>query len=411
MTGMIFWVLALVLLASLAGIGYRQGAIRVAFSFFGILVGALLAAPLGRLLQPLLVILGLKTPVLPWLLAPFIMFVLISAAFKVAALMVHQKVEVHFKYHAGELRLALWERLNRRVGLCLGLANGALYIILLAAVIYPFSYWTVQLASSDEDPSWVRLFNHLGQGIHDTGFAKVARALDPMPQVWYDTADFAGIYYNNSLIEARLARYPAFLGLAERPEIQDIANDTQFTELRQRREPIMKLFDYPKTQAMLQNPALLSLIWNTVVPDLADLRIFLDTGKSPKYDPERILGCWTFNVGASLGQFRRTRPNITSASMKNWKQWMALVFAKTSFVAMTDHQAILKNVPPLKFPAPGAAAASGTQTLKGEWKGSDGKYQLTLTGGAKDEVLAASVGNDRLTMSTEGMSLVFDRAD
>jgi hypothetical protein len=37
---MTFWLLALVLLASLAGIGYRQGAIRVAFSLVGILVGA-----------------------------------------------------------------------------------------------------------------------------------------------------------------------------------------------------------------------------------------------------------------------------------------------------------------------------------------------------------------------------------
>src|ERR1019366_8356558 len=123
---MMFWLLALVLLASLAGVGYRQGAIRVAFSFIGILFGALLAVLLGRLVKPPLIILGLKTPALAWLLAPLIVFVLISVTFKVAALMVHQKVDVYFKYHAGDLRLALWERLNRRVGLCLCLVNGAL---------------------------------------------------------------------------------------------------------------------------------------------------------------------------------------------------------------------------------------------------------------------------------------------
>ena len=49
MRRMMFWLLALVLLASLAGVGYRQGAIRVAFSFVGILIGALLAGPLGKL--------------------------------------------------------------------------------------------------------------------------------------------------------------------------------------------------------------------------------------------------------------------------------------------------------------------------------------------------------------------------
>ena len=408
---MTFWLLALVVLASLAGVGYRQGAIRVAFSLIGILFGALLAGPLGRLLKPLLVALGLKTPALAWLLAPLIVFVLISVIFKVAALMVHQKVDVHFKYHAGDLRMALWERLNRRLGLCLGLANGALYVILLAMVIYPLGYWTFQMATSDEDPRLVRIFNRLGQDLQSSGFAKVARAIDPMPQLWYDSADLAGLIYNNPLLEARLFRYPAFLGLAERTEFQDIANDTQFTELYQRKEPIMKLLDHPKAQAILQNPDLVKVIWTTVVPNLKDLPIFLDTGKSPKYDSEKILGRWTFNVGASMGLFRRTRTNLSSTDMLKWKKWMGMVFAKTSFVAMTDHQAILKNVPQLKLPAAGATPSSGTQTLKGQWEDQDGKYHLTLSGGSRDEQMPAAIENDRLTIAAEGMGLVFDRED
>jgi hypothetical protein len=408
---MMFWLLALVLLASLAGIGYRQGAIRVAFSLIGIVFGALLAGPLGRLVRPLLVILGVKTPTLAWLLAPLIVFVLISVIFKVAALMVHQKVDVYFKYHAGDLRLALWERLNRRLGLCLGLANGALYLILLSSVIYPLSYWTVQLASSDEDPRLARILNRLGHDLESSGFAKVARSVDPMQQVWYDSADLAGLIYNNPLAEARLARYPAFLGLAERPEFQDMANDSQFTELRMQRQPIMTVLDHPKAQAILHNPELLNVVWTSVVPDLKDVPIFLETGKSPKYDQERILGRWTFNVGASMGLVRRTKPNISSTDMQKWKKWMAVVFAKTSFVAMTDHQAILKNVPQLKLPAAGTVSSGGMQTLKGQWKDQDGKYQLTLSGGIRDEQLPALIEGDRLTIAAEGLGLVFDRED
>jgi hypothetical protein len=90
---------------------------------------------------------------------------------------------------------------------------------------------------------------------------------------------------------------------------------------------------------------------------------------------------------------------------------MVMVFAKTSFVAMTDHQAILKNVPQLKLPAAGAAPSSGMQTLKGQWKSEDGKYQLTLSGGTRDEQLPAAVEGDRLTIGAEGMGLVFDRED
>ncbi len=409
---MIFWLLALVLLASLAGIGYRQGVIRVAFSFVGIVFGALLAGLLGKLMKPLLITFGLKTPPLAWLLAPVVAFLLISIIFKVAGFMVHQKVDVHFKYHAGDLRLALWERLSRRLGLCLGLANGALYLILLAAVIYPLSYWSFQMRSGDQqDPRWVKILNRLGQDLQNTGFAKVARARDPMPQVWYDAADLAGLIYNNPLTQARLSRYPAFLGLAERPEFQEMAGDTQFTELLLQQAPVVKVLDHPRAQAILNNRELLQLIWATVVPDLKDLPVFLDTRKSPKYDAERILGRWTFNANIALSLFRKAKPNISSKEMQNWKRWMVATFAKTSFVAMTDHQAILKNVPPLKLPTPGAVSAGGMHTLKGEWKSAEGKYQLTLSGASRDEQVAAAVEGDRLTIAGEGLSLVFDRED
>jgi len=52
-----------------------------------------------------LVAVGVKYPMLAWLLGALIVFVAISIIFKVAAFMVHQKVDVYYKYHAGDLRL------------------------------------------------------------------------------------------------------------------------------------------------------------------------------------------------------------------------------------------------------------------------------------------------------------------
>jgi hypothetical protein len=408
---MIFWLLALVLLASLAGLGYRQGAIQMAFSSVGILLGALLAGPLGRLLKPLLVVLGMKNPVLAWALAPLIVFLIISIAFKIGGFTVHQKVDVHFRYKTGDLRFALWERLSHRVGLCLGVFNGALYIILISFVIYVFSYWTVQLATEDKDARIVRIFNRLGEDVQSTGFAKVARAIDPMSPTWYEAADMAGLIYRNPLLEARLARYPAFLGLAERQEFQDLGNDTQLTELRQRGEPIRVVLDQPTAQTILQNPDLLKQIWATVAPELKDLPAFLTTGKSPKYDAEKILGRWSFNIKVTMNLFRRAKPNISSTDMQKWKKMMLSAFAKTSFVATTDHQAILKNVPRINLAAAGAAPAGAPQTLKGQWKSSDGKYQLALSGGNRDEALSATIEGDRLTIGMDGLELAFDRED
>jgi hypothetical protein len=408
---MTIWLLAVLLMASVAAMGSRQGGIRVAFSFLGILVGAVLAKPLGKLLKPLLVGFGVKNPELAWLVGALVVFVIVSILFKVAAHFVHQKVDVYYKYRAGDLRLALWERLNSRLGLCLGVVNGALYCILIAAVIYPLSYWSFQLATPDKDPTSLNILNRVGRDLQSTGFAKVARALDPMPQVWYEAADLAGLLYKNPLAEARLAHYPAFLGLAERPEFQAIGSDEKFTEARLRHIPIASILNYPQVQAILNNPSTVSLIWTTVVPDMKDLTAYLETGKSPKYDAEKILGRWNFDVPVAVTMALRTRPGISSRDMQKLKDWFAASFSKTRFVAKTDHQATLRNLPPVRSPSGAAMASSGPQTLDGQWKNLGGKYQISVSTAGSEADLEGTVEADRLTITGSGMNLVFARED
>src|SRR5258708_29849646 len=111
---------------------------------------------------------GLKIPAYSWLIGPLIVFVLISIAFKIGGLVVHQKVDVYFKYHGGDLRFALWERLHRRLGLCLGLFNGTAYLILISFIIYSFSYWTVQMATSDSEPKTLQILNRLGNDLQSS---------------------------------------------------------------------------------------------------------------------------------------------------------------------------------------------------------------------------------------------------
>lgn len=404
---MTIWVLAVLLLASLAGLGFRQGAIRVGFSFFGIVLGALLAVPLGRLLGKLLGTLGVKDPLLIWVLGPLLVFVLISIIFKVCAAAVHHKVDVHYKYHAGDLRLVLWERLNRRVGLCLGLLNGTAYLVLLAFVIYFASYVTVQFASSDTDPRWMRLLNTMGRDLHSTGLVKVGRAIDSVPQVDYDMADFGALVYRNPLAEARIRNYPAFLNLSETPEFQAVGSDKDFTESWQRQDPIMTVLNQPSMQAVRHNTDLLKSIWQTVQPDLADLRNYLQTDHSAKYDPIKILGRWQFDVVGAMGAIRRAKPNLTASQMQRIRKDVETAFSKTSLVAKPDNQVILKNVPSLKA-VPGAASATGSQTLQGQWQDANGgKYQLNLNG----TDLAATVEGDRLSIKADAIDLVFNRED
>src|SRR4051812_14275110 len=99
---MTIWLLALILLAALAALGYQQGAIRAGISFIGIILAALLALPLSNLVKPALSALGVANPVVLAALSPFIIFVIVLSAVKVAGLAIHKKVDVYYKYKAGD---------------------------------------------------------------------------------------------------------------------------------------------------------------------------------------------------------------------------------------------------------------------------------------------------------------------
>ncbi|HWI56567.1 MAG TPA: hypothetical protein VNZ22_05035, partial [Bacillota bacterium] len=238
--------------------------------------------------------------------------------------------------------------------------------------------------------------------MQSSGFAKVARSIDSMPQVNYDMADVAGLLYRNPLLEARLARYPAFLGLAEEAEFVSIGNDAEFTKLWQQQRPVAELVGQSQIQALRNNPEAFKRAWNTVAPDVNDLRTYLETGRSSKYDPIKILGRWKFDVNAAISARRRANPNLPSSEMQKIKKWMQAAFEKTELIARTDNQLALRNLPPLK---PGAAA--GAQNLQGQWKDLDGKYQLAFP----DKEMLATVEGERLAVKADGTDLVFTRED
>jgi len=199
-SGMTIWILAILLLAAVGAAGYQQGAIRGAVNFVGIILAAMLAGLAGKIFVPLMGLFGVKNPIWLWVLPPFLGFLLLMALVKTGAFFLHRKIDVYYKYKAGDLRLALWERLNARVGISVGLLNGVAYLVLLAFVINAFSYWTIQMSSTESDPKAMRVLNALGRDLQSTGMHRVGRAIDPLATPFYDTADLAGL--RRSLVSA-----------------------------------------------------------------------------------------------------------------------------------------------------------------------------------------------------------------
>lgn len=416
--GMTIWILALVLFLSLAGAGYKQGAIRVAFSLVGLIFAALLAVPLGHLLFPMLAKVGLKNPAIAAFVAPVSAFVLILIIFKAAGLAVHRKVDVHYKYHAGDLRAILFERLNRRLGLCLGLLNALVYLLLISVLVYTMSYWTTQMSTSENNSFAVQTLNRLGKdlGTNSSGFVSAVRPIDPATDRYYDAADIVGIIYHNPLIDARLSRYPGFLSLAEKQEFQDLANDKEFTAFRQGQPSLLDFIKHTRVKAIIENPQLLHEIWTTMTGKneflksdaLKDLKKYLITGQSD-YDSEKILGRWIFDVNAAISALKKIKPNMSAVEVKRMRQFFDTSYGKSLFVAAPNHEAFLKNVPQLK--QLGTPNFNSTETLHAQWKKiEEDKYQLTVTGKESEEV-NAMINNEKLVVQGGAMGLVFERED
>jgi hypothetical protein len=405
---MTIWLLAIVLLAASAGLGLRQGAIRVALSFFGIVIGGLLASPLGHLFKPMVASMGLTNPIWTALLPSCIGFLIVLTLFKVVGAVLHKKVELHFKYNTGELQQAMWSRVDHRLGMCVGFFNGAAYLVIASAAIFMISYWTVQLATPGQDPRTLSIVNRMGKDLQGTGMNRVAVSVHQMPTNYYLAGDIVGLIYKNPLLEARLSRYPAIMALAEKPQFQDLANDQAFTELRMKQPSVLDILNYPKVQAILQSPETVKTITNALMPNLADLQNFLQTGTSQTFS-EEIYGRWDFDAFTTMSLYRKLHPTIGAVEAKKRRDAYKLDYMKTTFTAAPGDLAVLKNYP--HFNVNGRQVTIDLQNSTGQWSGINGTYTVTIQVDGKDQQLSGEIHGDRLALSNNELVLGFVRED
>jgi hypothetical protein len=405
--GMSIWILALVLWLFCALLGHKQGAIRAAISFIGILISGLLAGPLSGLVDRVLRLV-IHHPLTVWLISPIVAFVILLVIFKWIGFTVHRKVWIHYYYARDEIRLLWWQRLNRRVGMAIGFLNAFLYLALISVPIYYLSYWTLQIATSDQEKFQYRLFNRLGHDLEATGMSKIACALDPLPIEYFKTADVAGLLRQNPQLADRLATYPPFLPLAERDDFKNLAQDSAFITTWQNHGPFDQLWNDSGVQSLWQNRPTTDLVWGLLKPNLGDLTVYLHTGQSAKFDPEPIIGRWDVDIMDSLHLLLRTRANVPSDEMGAMRALWSAGYSNTVFIAAPDNEVFLKNFP--QFPVQTNQAPTFTPiSLQGTWQNT-GNYDITLqgsgvnktaTGSIDDSVLTLKIGNDRLVLHRE----------
>jgi hypothetical protein len=351
---------------------------------------------------------GIHDPTVIWLISPLIVFWVLLIPFKSVGFFVHRKVEVYFKYKEDGIQLIRWARLNARLGLGLGLMNGLAYLVLISFIIFDLSYWTVQVATSDDEGMLVKLLNRLGHDSETTGFVQIARAIDPMPDSYFKYADLAGLLCQNPQLRDRLADYPMFISLTERDDFIQLGQNSEFQNAWKQHAPIRQWLDNDQFKSMWENRETADLVWGIVQDNFDDLCAYLQTGQSAKYGRKKITGRWDFNIAATTSGLLEARPVISSREMRTLRAWVTQSYAKTAFVAGADGQAFLKNLPHVTT-QPGKPPTTETATWQGKWKGDGADYELTLNSSGKKQSMPAQINDTRLTIKDDKTTLVFDR--
>ncbi len=408
--GMSIWIFAILLMAAVSLAGWRQGAIRAAFAFVGILFAALLAVPIGHLFQPLLPHLG-AGPIAAWALAPVAGFILVRIPFGVASHYVHQRVEHFYKYAAGDLRLALWARLNARLGICIGLMNGAAYFVLISFFIFNMAYWTTQAAAdSSAQPVSVRLVNSLGEGLQSSGFSQTASAVGTLSPTYYKLADFSGLVLQNPQLGPRLVAYPGLISLWHRDEMQPLVTDPNLTNELAAGTSLSEIAKEPTVVALLANKDLSKLVMGVVLSNLDDLTVYANTGQSAKYAGEQILGNWTFNASVTLAWLRQEQPKMNQNEMAALRALWPQAYGQTTFLLTADNQIFVKGWPKFVTPQPNQPPFQ-PQDGKGDWSRDGSNYTLHANLNGDDKYLSATCDGLRLRVKDGRNLLIFDHAN
>jgi hypothetical protein len=371
----------------------------------------MLAMPMAGLVQPLLPLVSIRHPVAIHVIAPIVIILLVLIAFKAASIFVHRKIEAFYKYKVVDSRRLLWEKLNQRLGICVGLMNGAVYVVLLGMLIYTLGYFTVQSASAGTNPTSWNILNKLTEDMRDTGFTKAVAPLSPAPESWYDGADIVTDIYNNPLIQSRLSKYPLFLPLSEKPQFQGIAKDTAFQEFWQKQPSMSEFLAHERINSFVTNDAFLAEMTGLLENDFRDLKSYLQTGKSEKFDKEAILGRWQFDVEAALARLRKNKPGLSVLEVKRLRLLLENSMSRSKMTATLDKK-IMLSAPSINYLSLNPSNTPTVRKITGTWESviEGSRYRLNLSESGRKETVEAVIQSDTLAFQTsDGSGFAFEK--
>lgn len=417
---MIMWILALALVAVTAYVGYRQGAIRAAISFIGLLLGAILALPLAGVFEFPFRFIHVH-PIVPKFLSPLIAFLVVAFVFKALAAFVHRKADYHYRYNVPDAHRAFWERLNQRVGACVGVLNGVVYFFVLSLLIAVAGYSLVQIGGAESGSKVLSAVAKAAEDLQSTKMDKVVAPFNPAPPKYFQTSDILGLLYHNRPLVDRAENYPVFAAMADRPMFQAMGSDAEVQQVVHSPSTLEELLANPKIHEAITNAELYTEFTSV---DMADLRTYLETGASPKFATERILGRWGYDLASTLNLNKALKPDVVFSTWVRLRAELTERFNGTVFTAFYNNKAALKLSPRLEGKGtpflPGLRLPNGQTNMiakwlttnasysaLGKWSGAAPDYLVTLGNKNGTATSEAKLENNRLSFQFEEKALSF----
>jgi len=413
---MIMWIAALVLVGLTIGIGYRQGAIRAAFTFIGLIIAAMLAIPCAPLFAWVFPLIGFKNPVVAQFGAPVIAFFVISLVFKGVAAFVHRKVDYHYKYNRDDATRAVWEVMHRRVGACIGALNGTVYFLVFALIISVFGYFAIQTGGSESNSKVLSFVGKSAEDLKSTQMEKVVAPFNPAREKYFEASDILGLLYHNRSLVDRLKNYPVFAAMGQEPAYQEMAKDQELQNQLKGQASLNEILAHPKVQEVISNTDIATKVLDL---DMKDLKQYLETGVSEKYGKEKLLGRWAYDASASIQLNKQLKPDVTAAIWLRMKNELMERFNSSVFTAFYDNKATFQ----LRTNMEGRASAfeargrlpngqtnyvprwfttNAMYSATGKWSGSAPTYLITLTSRSGTATSEGRLEGDTLWFQLEG---------
>lgn len=312
---MFIWIIAILLLLVWGALGFFTGALAMLITLAGFLVALLASKALAPLMESLYLKMEFSNLIALKMLPPITAFLLVSLIFLIIGLVVHWKLSSRFKFAMDEVTRLRWTRMNQHCGAAIGLFMGSAYTVLVGMLVYVMGYFSLQVASSN-DQGWISRLNAVASGLEGSGMAKIARSICPAPETFFKVSDLLAFSRANPLLEVRYRNYPPFLKLSDDKMIQDIAADEGFNNLWTQQAALGEFMANPICQQVMTDQGFVDRM---LAYDLEDLDAYLHTGESPAHKDESILGRWEFDANATINHFMRNTVGVTGKQIREFK--------------------------------------------------------------------------------------------